>query len=283
MQDIIVLHGGAGSSERFNQVLQKYANDSIDENDALSAVVRAVSLMEDDEQFNAGTGSVTRIDGSIQMDAAVMTEESLGAVINIERVKNPVMVARSVMENTPHVILSGDGATEFARVMGFEDYNPSTEKSVARREILLKKLFSSGSEQDPALKPFISMKGIRELARYTTDTVGAVCRMNGAFAAAVSTGGAFPMLRGRVGDSPIPGSGIYVGKKGAIVATGIGEEIIKKSLSFKVYSEIGAADLLEILEKAVADFSSSVGLIAVDEHGHASASNREMATAVARK
>ncbi len=283
MSGTIVLHGGAGSDNSFSSLLKIFADKAIKEKDAVSAVVEAVSLMEDDNQFNAGTGSVQRIDGTIQMDAALMTEDGLGSVINIEKVRNPVKVARAVMENSPHLIMSGDGALSFARALGFEEYDPNTERAEQLRRTIMEKLFSNSGEVDERYANFLKVRNLKELSHYSTDTVGAVACIDGKFAAAVSTGGAVPMLRGRVGDSPIPGSGIFVGNKGAVVATGIGEEIIRKTLCFRVYERIGSEDLDFILQDEIEKFGgTSVGIIAIDEEQEARKSNRDMATAVSR-
>lgn len=283
MSGTIVLHGGAGSDNSYSPVLKIYADKAIKESDAVSAVVAAVSLMEDDNQFNAGTGSVQRIDGTIQMDAAVMTSTGLGSVISIEKVRNPIQVARAVMERSPHLIMSGDGALSFARTLGFKEYDPNTERAEEVRKKIMEKLFSDNGEIEERFAKFLKVRNLKELAHYTSDTVGAVALIDGEFAAAVSTGGAVPMLRGRVGDSPIPGSGIFVGKKGAVVATGIGEEIIRKSLCFSVYERIGSEDLSYILEDEIKRFGdTSVGIIAIDEEQEARKSNRDMATAISR-
>ncbi len=284
MNNALVLHGGAGSDSSLSSILKVYADRAIREADSISSVVSAVSMMEDNEMFNAGTGSVQRIDGSIQMDAAVMTENALGSVINIEKVKNPVQVAKAVMEGSPHLVLSGDGAVEFARAMGFEEYDPNTEKAEKLRKKILEELFEKEGNNDQRLLNFLRIQKIKELARYSSDTVGAVCRMEGRFAAAVSTGGAVPMLRGRVGDSPLPGSGIYVGKKGAVVATGIGEEIIRRSLCYRVYDRIGSEGLKGILESEIDKFGDvSVGIIAIDAESEEYSSTRNMAVSVSRK
>ena len=275
MSDILLLHGGAGSDQSYVQKLEKYASLSNSGN-VVDRVVKAVSLMEDDSAFNAGTGSVRRIDGSIQMDAAVMSDQKLGSVIAIERVKNPILVARKVMEETPHVILSGDGATAFARRMGFPDYDPSTERTT---EIWKKTLeFFNGKKVD--LPPrYEEYRKFQNLFKPNTDTVGAVARVNGKFAAAVSTGGSSPMMRGRVGDSPIPGSGFYAGSKGAVVATGIGEEIIRKALCFRIYERIGTGSLKEIVSEMIREFGDVlVGVIAVTEDEQFSLANSNMAT-----
>lgn len=255
-----------------------YAKASMIYTDALDTVVEAVRIMEDDPSFNAGTGSVKRLDGSIQMDAAVMVPGAIGSVINIERVKNPILVARAVMEKTPHVMLAGDGATAFARRLGFPDYDPSTP----RTEELYRKALAAIRGQDPsAPEKFASYMKYGEILGIpkNKDTVGAVARIDGKFAAAVSTGGSSPMMRGRVGDSPIPGAGLYAGEKGAVVATGIGEEIIKRTLCYRVYEQIGSEDLYSILRREIAEFGNTlVGLIAVSHESFASYSNSSMAT-----
>lgn len=281
MDSVLVLHGGAGSDSSLSPVLMNYAEVSIREKDVLSSVVKAVSMMEDDMAFNAGLGSCQRLDGSIQMDASVMTEHGMGSVIAIEKVKNPVMVALSVMNNSPHLILCGDGAVKFARIMGFPEYDPNTDKAKRQHDRIIKDIMGGNPDGDDRIQQFLRLKDLSRFVRFGEDTVGAVGRFNGRFAAAVSTGGAAPMLRGRVGDSPLPGCGIYVGKKGAVVATGIGEEIIKRMLCFSVYERIGTAPLVDILKNEVESFGhSSVGIIAVDSTSHATYSNRSMATAV---
>ena len=106
-----------------------------------------------------------------------------------------------------------------------------------------------------------------------------MARIDGKFAAAVSTGGAFPMLRGRVGDSPVIGAGIYQGEKGAVVATGIGEDIAKDLLSFRIYQQIGTANLNEIVKKEIDKFKVSVGIIAISDKEYSVYANTDMAHA----
>ncbi|PYB68641.1 MULTISPECIES: isoaspartyl peptidase/L-asparaginase [unclassified Thermoplasma] len=268
MRNVLLIHGGVGSDPSFNGRLNTYAETASEELSALDNAVRAVIKMEDDPDFNAGTGSVPRIDGSIQMDAAVMIPGHFGSVINIERVKNPILVARDVMAKSPHIMMTGDGAIRFARLMGYPDYDPMTEK--ARN--LLKKFEEDVERNEIPDKFKIYFKYVK-----VHDTVGAVARVEGEFAGAVSTGGSFPMLRGRVGDSPIPGAGIYVGEKGAVVATGVGEEIAKNVLSFRIYSRIGTGKLYDIIKEEVDKFSVPVGIIAVDEKDYAYYANKPMA------
>ncbi len=281
MSDIILIHGGAGSDTSYTERLMGYARASFVRGNALDSVVEAVRIMEDDPSFNAGTGSVKRLDGSIQMDAAVMIPGSIGSVVNIERVRNPILVAKAVMERTPHVMLSGDGATEFARRLGFPDYDPSTPRT---EELYRKALAAITGQDTEAPEKYVNYRKFADILGIprNKDTVGAVARINGKFAAAVSTGGSSPMMRGRVGDSPIPGAGLYAGEKGAVVATGIGEEIIKRTLCYRVYEQIGSDDLSSILRKEIETFGNTlVGLIAVSEDSMASYSNSSMATGYA--
>lgn len=283
MPNAVLIHGGAGSNKSFTDRLNGYASEAISGNSSnrVDLVCESVRRMEDDPSFNAGTGSVKRIDGSIQMDAAVMDGRNVGSVASIERVRNPVFVARAVMQQTPHVMLSGDGATSFARTMGFPDYDPTTE----RTEKLWKKTveFFNGKEVDLPKRYSDYYKFARIFGfPQNKDTVGAVARINDEFAAAVSTGGSSPMMRGRVGDSPLPGAGLYAGSKGAVVATGLGEEIIRRMLCYNIYVEIGQKPLQEILEEKSAEFGEiMVGVIAISDNEYASFSNSSMAVGYA--
>ncbi len=264
--NIILIHGGANTPVKYNGKLESIVSSVNPELSALDAVVQAVVLMENDIQFNAGTGSVPRIDGSIQMDAAVMVPGKFGSVIAIERVMNPVLVARDVMEKSPHIMLAGDGSVKFARKMGYRDYDPYTEKA----KKILEQFWGKLDHEDD----------YTYFKKFSHDTVGAVSYINGQFAAAVSTGGSFPMLRGRVGDSPIIGAGIYAGEQGAVVATGIGEEIALRLLSYRIYAKIGNGDLQDIVASEISKFEVAVGVIAVSDHEYVATSNTEMAYAL---
>ena len=276
MKNSLLLHGGVGSESSLSAVLQEYALKAFDSKSSLNSVVNATILMEDDPIFNAGTGSYQRIDGTIQMDAAVMTETGFGSVIGVEKIRNPVKLALDVMQKTPHLIMAGDGALRLARMLGYEEYDPNTKKAEDQRRKVMSDLISSEAVKNPR---FTALKGMGDISKLIQpeDTVGAVAYIDGAFAAAVSTGGATPMLRGRVGDSPIPGAGIYCGPKGAIVATGYGEEIIKHMLCISVYNDIGSRKLSDILEDKTSSFEGPIGLIAIDKDGFSYFSSKPMA------
>ncbi|HEX7599339.1 MAG TPA: isoaspartyl peptidase/L-asparaginase, partial [Polyangia bacterium] len=135
-----VVHGGAGSPRARMDGTDRAAAQAMESlkggGSALDAATAAVVVLEDDPRFNAGTGANIRLDGkTIQMDAACMDGETgaFGAVAAIERVKNPVLVARKVMD-TPHILIVGEGATRFARAMGFADYDPTCAENRARYE-----------------------------------------------------------------------------------------------------------------------------------------------------
>lgn len=245
----IVAHGGVGAPKTVSpgcRAACRAGYEKLREGaSALDAVVETVRLLEDDGRFNAGRGSTLRLDGkTIEMDAAAMDSDGrLGAVMAIRDVQNPVLVARRVME-TPHVALAGEGAILFART---NDFPPSGPPSPAarRRYQRLRKSFSQGrlTEGDSRwdgrkLQDLWNFPSPRPDAS-ATDTVGAVALDRaGRFASALSTGGASPMLLGRVGDVPLIGCGFYAGTAGAVAVTGIGEEIVRKMLSRTVYDRI---------------------------------------------
>ncbi len=271
--DIIALHGGASNRHELHVKVKKFAEEAFEENSALDAVIKAVQLMEDDPDFNAGTGSNIRIDGSIQMDAAVMIPNDFGAVVGIERVKNPVMVARDVMLHSPHMLLAGDGAVNFARKLGYEEHDPRTPRALSKRERVIEKL------KNGEIPAYYHPEFLKE---FLCDTVGAVAYMNGTFAAAVSTGGTSLTLRGRVGDSPIPGAGIYAGENGAIVATGIGEEIIRRMLAINLYRDMESSTALEsVCKEHISHFGDiPVGVIAITREEGCALSNLNMPKAI---
>ncbi len=222
---------------------------------ALDAAIEAVRVMEDDPVFNAGTGSVLTLDGEVETDASVMTGEGgAGAVAALRDVKNPVLLARRVMEKTPHVLLAGDGARAFAVEQGFTLLPPGalvTEAAKAK----WKRLLDKRHEAKPG------------------GTVGAVARdREGKVAAATSTGGTPLKMRGRVGDTPLIGAGTYAHcEAGAVSCTGIGESIIKAVLGYRMTEGMRggtpipalATELVEELKR----FGGHGGLIAVNAEG----------------
>jgi len=240
---------------------------------AIDAIEYAISILEDDERFNAGSGSRMHLDGRIQMDAGIMDSDgNCGAIACIMNVKNPIQVARKVADG-PHILLAGDGAIDFARKFGFQYYDPTTFRSVENLQKAKSKL-KMGDLPKYAEK-------WKEFEEYWTETVGTVAvDKDGTFATGVSTGGAIYMLKGRVGDSPLIGCGFYADQSGAVCATGIGEDIMEKVLSKWVYDKIvagesaqGACDLgVSLFEKHV-----PIGIVAISQDDYGVACNRDIA------
>jgi L-asparaginase / beta-aspartyl-peptidase len=287
----IVVHGGAGSPPSYREGCEKAAALAMsvleDEGSALDAAIRAVVSMEDDGRFNAGSGSVFCLDGeTVEMDAAVMDSHGvLGAVACLQRVRNPVLVAREVA-NTPHWLLVGEGAQRFARNAGFADYYAPSSEARANYLKLIKKF---DAHTDESFMPFSAHWNYATswedaVKRHGSGTVGAVVRdRQGNFAVATSTGGCTPSLLGRVGDTPIIGCGFYAGPHGAVAATGIGEYIARQTLTRTVYQWMEQGVPLQVaLDRGIALFGSeiNVGLIAVNGQETATSSNCGMATAL---
>jgi isoaspartyl peptidase/L-asparaginase-like protein (Ntn-hydrolase superfamily) len=255
--------------------------------DALEAAVAATVVLEDEPTLNAGTGSNIRMDGvTVQMDAAVMNDRGdFGAVAVIERVKNPVLVAREVMKS-PHLLLAGEGATSFARSLGMLDYDPRTSESLTRYTNLLARMKNGGLGED--WKEFDWRKhwnfptALAEIVQ-PSDTVGVVARDGrGGFAAAISTGGTAATLYGRVGDVPLMGAGIYAGRAGAVATTGWGEYIIREQLARRVYDWMaeGKSPRTAVeLGLALYPPHVGIGLIAISSDGMHAGANTQMAWA----
>lgn len=231
VEHVLVVHGGAGNWDaRDHEAALAGVRAALQAGlavlgrggRALDAVIAAVVALEDDPLFNAGTGAALNLAGEAEMDACVMegTGRQAGAVGAIRGVKNPVLVARRVMEASAHVLIVGEGALQFAREMGFPPHDPVTE---ARRRDYRNRMAERTDVGGPtrlALPPLPPLPG--------PGTVGAValdCR--GALAAATSTGGLSLKLPGRVGDTPIPGAGTYATAEAAASATGHGETIMR--------------------------------------------------------
>jgi len=275
VRPLLITHCGAGSDPSVQDAAEVAGARGMEVlargGRALDAVVEAIVVLEDDPRLNAGTGSRMRIDGRIQMDAALMNwDREAGAVAAIEDVKNPIRVAYDVLK-TPHILLAGADAVAFARSKGHARYDPSTPESRRNLAESLEKI-RNGRLPRYAKK----WKGIA-----LHDTVGAVARdRRGRFATGSSTGGVAFMLPGRVGDSPIVGAGLYAGPRCAVSVTGIGEEIIKQVLSKFVYDRIAEGlSPQRAADRGLALFPKDVpiGIIAVASRGWGEAANRDMA------
>lgn len=244
---------------------------------ALDAVCATVVALEDNPIYNAGTGAVLNLDGFCELDACVMESRGAraGAVAALQRVKNPVLVARKVMEETDHVMLAGEGALRFARAMGFPDHDPVTP---ARHADWLDK---KGRLQDVVGEQGLKMRRfLQGHPEYAGGTVGAAAvDAHGVLAAATSTGGVTLKLVGRVGDSPLIGAGNYACAHMAASATGTGE-FVMRALAARAIGERmerGAtldAAMREVLDGLGRDFDADVGIIAVDRDGAPVAQHR---------
>ncbi len=267
----LIAHGGVGSPRDKDKKVERAVKKGFkEEMSAFQAVIAVVERLENDPSFNAGTGSKLRLDGSVQMDAAVQSQENVGAVACIEQIKNPIRAAE-IVHDSPYVLLVGEPATDIAEKNDLKKGELITEKR--KKELEEKREKLKGSK----------MKDIKDLYEKSQGgTVGCVAYEKGKAAAAVSTGGTSYCIRGRVGDSPLHGAGFYVGKNGAVVATGKGEEIIKQLSSKKCHDLIREHGIEQACKITVDDFPEdhSLGLIAVNEERTASADNREMARGV---
>jgi L-asparaginase / beta-aspartyl-peptidase len=237
----LVIHGGAGVIEpsrttpetdaairaALDRALHAGSTILAQGGSALDAVEAAVRLLEDDPNFNAGHGSVLTWDETHELDASIMdgATRAAGAVAGVTATKNPISVARAVMEKSRHVFLSGDGADQFSTDQGFEQV-PSSYFSTPRRS---KQLHEFKSRNVSALD-----------VEYKYGTVGAVALdSNGHVAAATSTGGTTGKRWGRVGDSPIIGAGTYADDRAcAVSATGTGEYFIRAAVAHEICARI---------------------------------------------
>jgi beta-aspartyl-peptidase (threonine type) len=233
---------------------------------ALDAVEMAVRAMEDNPRFNAGRGAVFTRDATHELDASIMNGADLrcGSVAGITMRKNPIQIARLVMERSQHVLLAGAGAEAFADSVGVERVAPEYFHDEFRHRQLQQAL-----ERDAG-----SVLDHVDFEDDTKSTVGAVARdTQGDLAAATSTGGMTAKLPGRVGDSPIIGAGTYADNRTcAISCTGKGEEFIRYSAAFNVHARMMYGDLTleEAARRVIANdlARGDGGLIGIDRHGN---------------
>jgi beta-aspartyl-peptidase (threonine type) len=276
----IAIHGGAGTlvkgamtpelEARYKAALQyalhKGYNVLEQGGTAVDAVETAVKLLEDSPLFNAGKGSVFTAEGTHEMDAAIMDGSNLnaGAVSLITGIKNPVSLARDIMDKSDHVFLAGEGAMQFAISNNHEVLSPDYFYDEVRYQQWQDIKDTEGFQLDHSVKKDSKF-----------GTVGAVaCDQNGNIAAATSTGGMTNKKWGRVGDSPMIGAGTYANNKTcAVSCTGSGEYFIRGVVAydvsclmeFKNLSVKDAAD--EVIQKRIMEIAGDGGLIAVDSKG----------------
>jgi beta-aspartyl-peptidase (threonine type) len=271
----LVVHGGAGSMRppEFDAEHERLARAGLESalaagsailekrESALDAVEAAVRVLEEDSCFNSGRGSVLTATGCIELDAAIMDgrTRAAGAVAGLRTTRAPVSLARLLLEQGPHVFLSGKGADELAREHGLEQV-PNSWFEIPERRRQLEELLSEG--------------GFDDEIKY--GTVGAVAvDVDGHVAVATSTGGLTAKRWGRVGDSPLIGAGTYADDRSAAVsATGSGEYFIRAVAGHQLAERIrlGGQSLQDALDAVLADIASlggRGGLIAVTPDGDA--------------
>ena len=244
----IVIHGGAGGIQRSNFTAAQekaYQSKLMEARDAgyqilenggksIDAVQAAILILEDSPLFNAGKGAVFTSDGINELDASIMNGSDLntGAIAGVHNIKNPILAARSVMENSPHVLLIGEGAEKHAKNEGIEMVEPSYFYTEKRFQQLME-------IQGKTSKAEIS--GINTLLDdHKFGTVGAVAiDKSGNIVAGTSTGGMTNKKYGRVGDVPIIGAGTYANNETCgISCTGTGEYFIRTLASHEISSKI---------------------------------------------
>ncbi|MEO3993063.1 MAG: isoaspartyl peptidase/L-asparaginase [Desulfurococcaceae archaeon TW002] len=279
MEGVLVVHCGAGTWRSIDEetikkvildALKRGTDILVSGGSALDAVVEATMSLEDSGVLNAGLGSVPDLRGVVSMDAGVMDGWSsrAGAVAAVTYPKNPVLLARKILELTDHVLLAGSAADELATRLGLPKHPGLSERVKKRYEEVLKK----ASLGDAVFRK--SFELAQKLGYF--DTVGAVALdSEGKLAAAVSTGGVILKFPGRVGDSAIPGAGFYANRYGAAVATGIGETIIMSMLSFRAVNLISEGYLADTAARLAIQYHTSMygkdtaGLITLDYRGNA--------------
>ena len=194
---------------------------------SLDAVEAAVRVLEDDPNFNAGHGAALSFDGVAELDAAIMDgrDRDAGAVARVTTTRNPVSLARAVMENSRHVFLAGIGADAFSQGSGVEQADPEWFITPERRANLIELKANNADAYDVDMK---------------YGTVGAVARdTHGHVAAATSTGGVTGKRWGRIGDSPVIGAGTYADDRaGAVSATGAGEYFIREGVGHEICARV---------------------------------------------
>ena len=287
---VIAIHGGAGtiSAATTNATQAQGYHDALQNitraaqamlrkgASAMDAVCLAVEMLEDCPLFNAGHGAVFTHDETHELDAAVMDGTTLaaGAIAGVCRIRRPVHAARAVLEDGAHVLLAGAGAEVFARERGLDMVEPSFFSTEARRQQLYR-VRDTGrvvvDHEGAAMTPPLD-----EDRKF--GTVGAVALdMHGHLAAATSTGGMTNKRVGRIGDTPLIGSGTYADDRTAAVScTGSGETFIRVAAAYDVCARMayGGATLEAathaVVQQSLPAIGGAGGLIAVDRHGNLS-------------
>src|SRR5687767_8852806 len=287
-----VIHGGAGVIKRGSMSAEKEKayKAKLEEallagykalqggKSSLDAVEIAIRMLEDSPMFNAGKGAVFTADGKNELDASIMNGKTLaaGAVAGLHHVKNPITLARAVMEKSPHVMMVGDGAERFAKEQGIELVDEKYFWTQERWDSLQRILKQEKEKAAETPKPKVTSQNLAELPYNKFGTVGAVALdKDGNLAAGTSTGGMTNKKYGRVGDAPIIGAGTYANNDTcAVSATGWGEFFIRIGVArdiaalmeYRAMPLQHAADL--VIKQKLQKLGGDGGIISLDKFGN---------------
>ena len=297
---VLAIHGGAGVvREGLSAEAQAAARAGLERAllaghaklgegaSAMDAVIAAITVLEADPAFNAGHGAVFTHEGRNELDASLMDgrDRSAGAVAGVQRVRNPILLARAVMEHSPHVMLAGPGAETFAEDQGVELVDPGyfrTERRWEQLQRALREDAAKGAEAGAGIAPPMDA-GTRMAAGQARrseglkyfGTVGAVALdAAGHLAAGTSTGGMTNKRWGRIGDAPIIGAGTWADERCAVSGTGWGEFYIRTAAAHEVCARVrhrgeGIATAAEaVINGDVVDAGGNGGAIALDATGN---------------
>ncbi len=275
----LVIHGGAGYiyEGRYSKEEENAYKDKLTEalnvgyrvlnsnGSAVDAVESTIRVLEDSPLFNSGKGAVFNNEGNVELDASIMDGKNInsGGVASIKHIKNPITLARFVMEHSPHVLMFGDGAEKFANEFGLQ----KVENSYFKTEERIKEFNKSKNNNQASLKNSNKEK---------FGTVGCVALdKNGNLAAGTSTGGMMGKKYGRVGDSPIIGAGTYANNNTcAISATGHGEFFIRNVVAHDIsalmeYKNMSIEDAAKsVINKKLVEQKALGGIIGIDKFGN---------------
>ena len=281
----LVIHGGAGNitRERITPEMDSLYRQKLAEalevgyalleegKPAMDAVIASIQIMEASPLFNAGVGAVFTAEGTNELDASVMdgATRNAGAVAGVKTIKSPIEAARAVMEQSPHVMLTGPGAEQFAQEAGLEIVDPQYFFTEKRYQSLMK--IKAAEEKEP-------LSFMKKYPDYKFGTVGCVALdKEGNIAAGTSTGGMTNKKYGRVGDAPIIAAGTYADNATCgVSATGHGEYFIRSVVAYDIAAKMKYLNMSleeassQVVDKELVEFGGSGGIIALDRQGNVS-------------
>ena len=289
---VLVIHGGAGTILKENMSPEKEKAYRLALQEALQngykviknggesedAVIEAIKVMENSPFFNAGKGAVFTHEGKNEMDASIMKGKTMqaGAVAGVTTIKNPILAAKAVMNNSAHVMMAGKGAEEFAVKQGLEIVDPSYFRTEDRwnslQKVLEKDKEKMELDHDVKTQAYVPFNFVDE----KFGTVGAVALdVKGNITAGTSTGGMTNKRYGRVGDSPIIGAGTYANNEVGVSCTGWGEYFIKAIAAYDVaalmkYKQVSSQEAGKEVIKKIGEMGGDGGMIVLDKNGQAS-------------